>query len=101
MNPLAADFAASYELSYGIIPLSSAALGYDSAYLLRDAMRNTTKPDNPVNVRDALTQVNGDYVTGRISFAGTRNPKKPRMILQIVRSGSDALQTILAYNIPQ
>jgi branched-chain amino acid transport system substrate-binding protein len=99
-NPLAADFVSSYELSYGAIPLSFAALGYDSAYLIRDAMRNTKKPDNPVIVRDALAQVNGEYVTGMISFAGTRNPKKPRMVLQITRSG-EALQTILAYNIPQ
>jgi branched-chain amino acid transport system substrate-binding protein len=100
LNPLAADFVSSYELSYGSIPLSFAALGYDSAYLIRDAMRNTKKPDNPVVVRDAMVQINGEYVTGRISFAGTRDPKKPRMILQITRSG-EALQTILAYNIPQ
>jgi hypothetical protein len=52
-------------------------------------------------LRDALVQLNGEYVTGRISYAGTRNPKKPRMILQIIRSGNDALQTSLAYNVPQ
>jgi branched-chain amino acid transport system substrate-binding protein len=100
LSPLAADFTGAYELSYGVPPLSHAALGYDSVYLIRDALRNTPKPDNGLLVRDSLAQISGEYITGRISFSGTRDPKKPRLLLQIMRSG-DGLMTMLAYNVPQ
>lgn len=72
------DFVKKYTSLYGTgYFLSYAALGYDSVYLLADAMKKAGSADKPDAVRDALAKDEGDYVTGHIIFDKNRNPQKP------------------------
>ncbi len=66
------------------IPDAMAALGYDAALLLADAMKraNSAKPDS---VRMALAQTKGFMgATGSISMDENRNGVKPAAVLEVV-----------------
>ncbi|MDE6349867.1 MAG: ABC transporter substrate-binding protein, partial [Treponemataceae bacterium] len=66
-------FVAAFEEKFGKKPNSFAALGYDSVYLLKDAILNAGTTETAA-VRDALEATNGDYVTGHLTFDEKRNP---------------------------
>jgi len=82
-SPAIQNFIADYRSQYGQTPDALAALGYDAANILLDAMRRagTTEPSA---VRDALAQTS-DFpgVTGTITLDEQRNPVKPAVVLQI------------------
>lgn len=60
-----------------------AALGYDSAYVLVDAMKRAGSVEGP-KVRDALAQTK-DFsgVTGKTTMDANRNATKPAVIISI------------------
>jgi branched-chain amino acid transport system substrate-binding protein len=80
------NFVAKYKERYREAPEALAALGFDSARLLFDAIRRANSTD-PSKVRDAIAQT-ADFpgVTGRISLDTARNAIKPAVVLQ-VKSG--------------
>ncbi|MDR0410609.1 MAG: ABC transporter substrate-binding protein [Treponema sp.] len=78
------NFADAFKKKYNSTPVSFAALGYDSLYMLRDAITRAGGTDSTA-VRDALALTNGSYVTGNLTFDSNRNPVKSAVILEIVR----------------
>ena len=87
LQKFVADFKAKYKGTSDTIPDAMAALGYDAALILADAMKraNSTKPDS---VRDALAQTKGFMgVTGNTTLDENRNAVKPAVVLEVVVDG--------------
>jgi len=96
-DPRIQTFRSAYAAAYaGRSPDAFAALGYDAALLLVDAIGRAGS-DAPEAVRTALADYQGfEGVTGRISFAsGTRIPSKTVSILE-VEAGAVRLNARLA-----
>ena len=76
-------FVADYRRVHGADPDSIAALSYDAARLIADAMRRAGSTEGK-RVRDALAAT-ADFpgVTGKITMDADRNPVKPAVILKI------------------
>ncbi len=85
-------FVASFKEKYGKAPNSFAALGYDSVYMLKDALAKAGTTDG-VAVRDALEATDGDYVTGHLTFDEKRNPIKSAVMLEMMRGEDGKLAT--------
>ena len=78
------NFIVKYETKFKSKPDTLAALGYDTVYLLADALKRAKTSDGK-NLRDALQQTR-DFsgVTGKIErFDKSRNPVKPVVILKL------------------
>lgn len=86
------QFVAAFEEKFGKKPNSFAALGYDSVYLLKDAILNAGTTETAA-VRDALEATDGDYVTGHLTFDEKRNPIKSAVILELARGEDGGLTT--------
>lgn len=91
-SPAVQKFVQSFKAKYNEAPNSFAALGYDSVYILKDAIIAAGGDENTAKVRDALEKTNGDYVTGHLSFDADHNPIKPAVMIKLVKDG-DALST--------
>jgi branched-chain amino acid transport system substrate-binding protein len=76
-------FVQDFRAKFGNTPDAMAALGYDSAVLLADAIKRAGSTDGP-KVRDALAATK-DFpgITGKITIDSERNAKKALVILQI------------------
>ncbi|GMO30033.1 MAG: ABC transporter substrate-binding protein [Spirochaetaceae bacterium] len=83
-DPKVQNFVASYKNKFGTEPVSFAALGYDSMYLIRDAIQRAGSSESKA-VRDALAQTQGSYVTGNLTFDEKRNPVKSAVIVELVK----------------
>lgn len=86
-------FVADFKAKYNENPNSFAALGYDSVYMLRDAIEKAGSLENEA-IRDALEKTNGDYVTGRLTFDAKHNPIKSAVMLELVRTDDGKLSTV-------
>jgi branched-chain amino acid transport system substrate-binding protein len=86
-RPLAREFVERYQERYGDAPDALAALGYDAAKLLADAIGRAESVDRRA-VRDAIAQTR-DFpgVTGDITIGPDRNSIKPIVILKIESGG--------------
>jgi branched-chain amino acid transport system substrate-binding protein len=82
-DPKAQNFVKTYWAKFNSIPVSFAALGYDSMYLIRDAIAAAGSLDSTA-IKNALKAIKGDYVTGHLSFDEKRNPIKSAVIVEIV-----------------
>jgi branched-chain amino acid transport system substrate-binding protein len=82
-SPAVRQFVAAYRKKYGADPDSIAALSYDAARLLADAMRRAGSTEGK-RVRDALAETK-DFtgVSGKIEMDADRNPIKPAVILKV------------------
>lgn len=82
-SPENQNFIAKYKERYQQVPDTLAALGFDSAKALFEAIRRANSTD-PSKVRDALAQTT-DFpgVTGRITLDAARNAIKPAVVLQV------------------
>jgi branched-chain amino acid transport system substrate-binding protein len=82
-SPLVRKFVDDYQKVHGAPPDSIAALSYDAARLIADAMRRAGSTEGK-RVRDALAETK-DFpgVTGTISMDADRNPVKPAVILKV------------------
>lgn len=78
------EFVARYKKRFGgEIPDAMAALGYDSALVLADAIKRAGKTDGPA-LRDALAATkNFSGVTGATTIDEQRNAQKSAVILEI------------------
>lgn len=79
------NFVDSFKAKYGSAPNSFAALGYDSMYMLKDAIV-AAGTEEPSAVRDALEKTSGDYVTGHITFDEKHNPVKSAVMIKLVKN---------------
>ena len=82
-SPRVQRFVKIYEAKYHATPDALAALWYDGAGLLADAVRRAGAKDSG-KIRDALAATRGfEGVTGKISIDENRNAAKPAVILTI------------------
>lgn len=88
-------FVADYQKRYqGKIPDAMAALGYDSAMILADAMKRAGSTDGQ-KVRDALAATKDfDAVTGKITINEKRDATKSAVILQVQGGKFKYLETV-------
>lgn len=84
-TPKVVAFVADYKKRYGANPPDAlAAVAYDAAYLLSDAIKRAGAPDR-AKIRDALAATkNFQGVTGTISIDKNRNAVKPAVVLKVV-----------------
>jgi branched-chain amino acid transport system substrate-binding protein len=82
-NPRVQKFVKSYREAHGSLPDGMAALGYDAAHILADALRRAGTAEGP-KLRDAIAATR-DFqgVTGRISIDSQRNARKDAVVLKI------------------
>jgi branched-chain amino acid transport system substrate-binding protein len=81
--PNAQAFLKAYKGRFKRDPTSLAAMGYDSAKLLFDAI-GRTKADTPEGIRDAIAETKGFAgATGTISIDPARNADKSIVIVQV------------------
>ena len=84
-SPAVQKFVNSFKAKYGKSPNSFAALGYDSVYMLKDAMEKSGTTTDIAKIRDAFEKTNGNYVTGHIVFDEKRNPVKSAVMIKLVK----------------
>jgi branched-chain amino acid transport system substrate-binding protein len=82
-SPKVRDFVAKYTQKYNETPDAMAALGYDTAGILADALERAKSTDGAV-LRDAIASTK-DYegVTGKITIDPERNARKDAVVLKI------------------
>lgn len=82
-SPAIQDFVKKYEAKHGTKPDAMAALGYDSAKILFDAIKRAGSVEGKA-LRDAIAATK-DFpgITGKITLDEKRNANKPAVILTI------------------
>lgn len=88
-------FVKNFEAKYNKKPNAFATLGYDSVYMLKDAIVAAGSTD-VAKVRDALEATDGNYVTGHIKFDEKRNPIKSAVMIKMVKDGDKLSQAYSA-----
>jgi branched-chain amino acid transport system substrate-binding protein len=93
-NAVVQDFVKRFQAKFNSTPDAMAALGYDSAMILADAIKRAGVTDGP-KVRDALAATKDFHgVTGNITIDADRNASKPAVILEIKNGQYNYVQTI-------
>lgn len=81
-------FAKNFKTKFNVEPDAIAALGYDTVYILADALKRAKTTDSE-KLRDALAQIKDFYgVTGKINFDAQRDAIKPVVILKLAPENS-------------
>jgi branched-chain amino acid transport system substrate-binding protein len=89
-SPLVQDFRKNYEAAYGSTPNALAALGYDAAFILLDAVKKAAAdgveigatPESYQAIIDKMAATDLDAVTGHMTFKNN-NPVKEVSIIKI------------------
>lgn len=79
---LVKNFLGAYEEKYGKTPDALAALAYDAAYIMAQAIDEAGSTE-PQAIRDALAAVSFSGVSGGVTFDANRNPIKPIWINKV------------------
>jgi branched-chain amino acid transport system substrate-binding protein len=89
-DPMVQDFIKRYKALYGDqVPDGLAAMGYDAAGVLIDALKRTANPTDRAAIRESIAQTkNFRGVTGVITIDANRNATKPAVMLRIAEAGS-------------
>ncbi|MCX6971499.1 MAG: ABC transporter substrate-binding protein [Verrucomicrobia bacterium] len=88
------NFVSKFKAKYGEVPDDMAALGYDSAMILADAMRRAGTTESAA-LRDAIAGTKGfDAVTGMITLDANRNASKSAVILSIGNGGFEFVESV-------
>lgn len=85
------DFVKKYRDKFGAEPDALAALSYDGANLLFDAIKRAGKTDGTA-IRDALASSKFDGVIGSITYDANRNPIKSAVIIEM-KGGAQVYRT--------
>ncbi|HMC22829.1 MAG TPA: ABC transporter substrate-binding protein, partial [Thermoanaerobaculia bacterium] len=94
--PLIHDFVQKYKQRFGAKPDSIAALAYDSARVLADAMRRAGPNFDSKSLRDALAATsNFAGVTGTITFGPDRNPIGKKVVIEEIKNGQLTLKSTI------
>ncbi len=92
-NPLAIDFIKAYTKRFGSRPDALAALSYDSALILCEAIRKAGSTDTG-KMEEALLNLKISGVTGKLSFDENRNPVKSAVVIEL-KNGSQVYKTTI------
>ena len=95
-EPKIQNFVKAYQTKFGAKPDSLAALAYDSAMVLADALKRAGSADAQ-KLTDAIAQTKDfDGVTGKITINAERNAVKPAVVLELdpSKSGFNYKETI-------
>ncbi len=88
------NFVKKFQAKYGEIPDDMAALGYDSAMILADAIRRAGTTES-AKLRDAIAATKGfDAITGTITLDEKRNASKSAVILAIENGGFQFVESV-------
>ncbi|HEU4522265.1 MAG TPA: ABC transporter substrate-binding protein [Thermoanaerobaculia bacterium] len=91
-DPRVREFVERYQQRYGETPDALAALGYDAATLLADAMKRSPSIDGPA-IRDALAATKAfPGVTGDITYGPDRDPVGKKLVIVEIRDGALTLK---------
>jgi branched-chain amino acid transport system substrate-binding protein len=94
-SPRIQEFVRKYQAKHNAVPDAMAALGYDSALILADAIKRAGTTDGKA-LRDAIAATKDfDGVTGRITLDEKRNANKPAVVLTI-KDGKYSYVTTIA-----
>ena len=85
-------FVNAYKEKYGSVPDSFAALGYDTAYLLADAIERAGSTDADAIIKALAETKDFAAVTGTLSFDENHNPIKEIAIIEM-KDGQQTLKT--------
>lgn len=93
-SPNSRQFVDAFQKRYGSAPDAMAALGYDSAMILADAIRRAGVAE-PAKIRDSLAATKDfDAVTGRITMDENRDARKAAVILRVEGGKFKYVETI-------
>lgn len=94
-SPKIQEFVKKYQAKHGSIPDAMAALGYDSALILADAIKRAGSTEGKA-LRDAIAATKDfEGVTGKITLDAERNANKPAVVLTI-KDGKYSYVTTIA-----
>ncbi len=93
-DPVVVEFVKRYTAKYNAAPVPLAALGYDSVYLVVDALKRAGS-DDPEPLKNALAGTQ-DFpgVTGKITFDDKHNPSKPAFVLRVQDGKFNYIETV-------
>jgi branched-chain amino acid transport system substrate-binding protein len=92
--PNSQAFVSRYKEKYNRTPSGLAAMGYDAAKLLADAIGRAKTP-TPDGIREAIQETKGfQGATGTISIDSERNADKPVVIVQIKQKNFSYFATV-------
>lgn len=81
-------FVKKYKDAYAKTPGALAALGYDAAYAVHDALKRSGS-DDPAKIKDAINGIKAlPGVTGKITLDAERNAQKDVVILKVSNAGT-------------
>ena len=84
----------NFKAKYGEVPDDMAALGYDSAKILSEAIARAGTTE-PAKLRDAIAATKDhDGITGKITLDAQRNANKPAVILTIGNGGFQFVESV-------
>ena len=94
-SPSVRQFVQKYQERFGAKPDSLAALGYDSARVLADAIQRAGTTDGP-KLRDAIAATkNFSGVTGMITLGPDRNPIGKKLVILEIKDGQTVLKDVV------
>lgn len=82
-TPKAEAFIKSYQARYGMEPDASAALGYDSALVLLEALRRAGGTSSKALCKALAETKDFEAVTGKITLDENRNARKSAVIMKV------------------
>ncbi|HEX4924716.1 MAG TPA: ABC transporter substrate-binding protein [Bdellovibrionales bacterium] len=93
-SPHVQNFISKFKESYGVVPDGLAAMGYDAAKVLIDAMNRAPSLEKGA-IREALAATK-EYqgVTGKITIDQNRNAVKPAVVLKVEKGEFKYVSTI-------
>ena len=96
--PQVHEFVEKYRGRYGQTPDALAALGYDTAHVLADALKRA-KSAKGADLRDAIAATKGlTGVTGLITLGPDRNPINKKIVIEEVKNGQLTLRKTIDPN---
>jgi len=82
-DPNVSNFVEAYKKEYGQVPDALAALGYDAALMLIDAIKRANSAE-PAKIKDALAQTKNLQVsTGILTLDASHNPIKSAVVIEM------------------
>jgi branched-chain amino acid transport system substrate-binding protein len=93
-EPKVQEFVKNFKAKFNETPDAMAALGYDSAWVLADAIKRAGSAE-PAKIRDALAATKDfDGVTGKTTIDAERNASKAAVILTLKDKAFKLLETV-------
>ncbi len=93
-SPIVQEFVKKYSEKYKASPDALAALAYDAANIMLDAIKRAGSTDGAA-IQGAMAKTDLRVVTGQVKFDGERNPVKSAVIIEI-KGGQQVYKTTVA-----